>query len=111
MGSIADLLLRLLIAWIRAHPDAAFSRFMTASRGPRTDLSRMSRIERLRSGLVFLAWGILSFLVVVLLAWLTWERHVFNDGSALFMTVYMALVFSTFICLLAALILLVRAFR
>jgi hypothetical protein len=67
MDLIVKLLLKGLVQWIQAHPHSRFSRFMMRQRGPRTDLAKMKRIERLASALVFLLAGCL-FLGLWLLA-------------------------------------------
>jgi len=51
---LVKLLLKLILGWINAHPDAAFSRFMRKQRGPRTDVAKLSRPQRLASALAFL---------------------------------------------------------
>ncbi len=59
MHLVVKLLLKSVVEWIHAHPDSAFSRFMLKQRGPRTDVARMSRLQRLASALAFLLWGCL----------------------------------------------------
>jgi hypothetical protein len=49
------LLLKAIVAWIKAHPDSACSRFLLKQRGPRTDVARMSRLQRLGSSLALQA--------------------------------------------------------
>ena len=65
------LLLKLVVGWINAHPQSPFSRFMTKQRGPRTDVARMTRVQRLASALVFLLWGCLFLGTWLLAAYLT----------------------------------------
>ena len=71
MHFVVNLLLQQVIAWINAHPDAAFSRFMRKERGPRTDVVRMNRLQRLRSALLFLVWGCLLLGLWLLVSYLT----------------------------------------
>ena len=59
MDLVVKLLLKRVVDWIKAHPDAAFSRFMMKQRGPRTDVARMNRMQRLASAVSFLLWGCL----------------------------------------------------
>jgi hypothetical protein len=51
---IIKLLFNSIVGWINAHPASPFSRFMLRQHGPRTDVARMSRVQRLASALVFL---------------------------------------------------------
>ena len=68
---VVKMLLKAVVAWINAHPDSAFSRFMLKQRGPRTDVGRMNRLQRLSSALVFLLWGCLFLGLWMLTAYLT----------------------------------------
>ena len=55
-GQAVDLLVKLVlkavVGWINAHPDSPFSQFMLREHGPRMDVARMSRVQRLASALV-----------------------------------------------------------
>jgi len=42
VGFVAKLLLKVVVEWIKAHPNSPFSRFMLKQRGPRTDVARMN---------------------------------------------------------------------
>jgi hypothetical protein len=68
---VVKLLLKLVVKWIHAHPASAFSRFMLQPRGPRTDVARMNRLQRLASALAFLFWGCLFLGLWLLTAYLT----------------------------------------
>jgi hypothetical protein len=68
---VVKLLLKLVVRWINAHPASAFSRFMLKPRGPRTDVARMDRWQRLTSALAFLLWGCLFLGLWLLTAYLT----------------------------------------
>ena len=68
---VVKMLLKAVVAWINAHPDSAFSRFMLKQRGPRTDVARMNRLQRLSSALAFLLWGCLFLGLWLLTAYLT----------------------------------------
>jgi hypothetical protein len=46
---IVKLLLKSVVGWIQAHPNSACSRFMLKEHGPRTDVARMNRVQRLAS--------------------------------------------------------------
>jgi hypothetical protein len=52
-----QLLLKAIVAWINTHPHSPFSQFMLKQRGPRTDVDRMSRPQRLASALALLLCG------------------------------------------------------
>jgi hypothetical protein len=67
---VAKLLLKVVVQWINAHLNSAFSRFMLLPRGPRTDVARMNRMPRLTSALVFLLWGSLFLGLWLLTAYL-----------------------------------------
>jgi len=71
MDMLVKLLLKAVVAWIHAHPDAAFSRFMLKQRDPRTDVRSMNRLQRLTSALSFLLWGCLFLGLWLLTAYLT----------------------------------------
>jgi len=81
VDAVVKLLLKLVVEWINAHPDAAFSRFMLKQRGPRTDLARMNRVQRLGSALVFLLWGCLFLGLGLLTAYLTFELSLFSPDN------------------------------
>ena len=81
MDIIAKMLLKALVAWINAHPDSPFSRFMMKQRGPRTDVGRMNRLQRLTSTLVFLLWGLLFLGLWTLVAYLTFGVGLFSQDS------------------------------
>ena len=68
---IAIVLLKVVIEWIKAHSHSAFSRFMLRHRGPRTDIARMSRLQRLTSALAFLLWGCVFLGLWLLTAYLS----------------------------------------
>jgi hypothetical protein len=72
---LVKLLLKRVVDWINAHPDAAFSRFMMKQRGPRTDVARMNRVQRLASALTFLLWGCLFLGFWLLTTWLAFGLH------------------------------------
>ena len=71
MSYLVELLLKVIVKWINAHPDSAFSRFMSKRRGPRTDVRSMNRLQRLTSALGFLLWGCLFLALWLMTAYLT----------------------------------------
>ena len=71
MDLLVKLLLKANVAWINAHPNSPFSRLMMKQRGPRTDVARMTRVQRLASALSFLLWGGLFLGLWLLTAYLT----------------------------------------
>jgi hypothetical protein len=79
---VVKLLLKAIVAWINAHPDTAFSRFMLEQRGPRTDVARMNRLQRLASALAFLLWGCLFLGLWLLIAYLTFGLGLFSPDKA-----------------------------
>jgi hypothetical protein len=93
---IVTLLLKAIVAWINAHPDSPFSRFMLKQRGPRTDVARTNRLQRLSSALVFLLWGCLSLGLWLIIAYLTFGLGLFSPDN----TVVQVLIFA--LALLAA---------
>ena len=89
MHFVVEILLKAIVKWINAHPDSAFSRFMLKQRGPRTDVARMSRVQRLASALAFLLWGCLFLGLWLLTAYLTFGLHLFSPDN----TVVLVLIF------------------
>ena len=83
MDLIVKLLLKSLVGWIQAHPDSAFSRFMLKEHGPRTDVARMNRVQRLASALVFLLWGCLFFGLWLLTAYLAFGLRFLSQNNPL----------------------------
>ena len=82
MDFVAKLLLKALVKWINAHPDSPFSRFMMQQRGPRTDVARMTRLQRLTSALDFLLWGCLFLALWLLTAYVTFGLGLISQDSA-----------------------------
>jgi hypothetical protein len=86
---LVKLLLKAVVEWINAHPNAPFSRFMLRQRGPRTDVGRMNRLQRLSSALVFLLWGCLFLGLWLLTVYLVFGLGFFSPDN----TVVQALIF------------------
>jgi hypothetical protein len=80
---IVKLLLKTIVGWINAHPHSAFSRFMLAQRGPRTDVARMSRVQRLASAFSFLFWGFLFLGLWLLVVYLTFRLRFLSQDNPL----------------------------
>jgi hypothetical protein len=80
---VVKLLLKLVVEWIKAHPDSAFSRSMLKQRGPRTDVARMNRLQRLSSAPVFLLWGCLFLGLWLLTAYLTFGLRFLSPDNPL----------------------------
>jgi len=78
---LVKLLLKAIVAWINAHPNSPFSRFMMKQRGPRTDVARMTRVQRLGSALSFLLWGGLFLGLWLLTAYLTFGLGLFSPDN------------------------------
>ena len=83
MGFVVEILLKAIVGWINAHPDSAFSRFILKQRGPRTDVARMSRVQRPASALAFLLWGCLFLGLWLLTAYLTFGLRVLSHDNPL----------------------------
>ena len=83
MHFIVKLLLKAVVEWIKDHPDAAFSRFMLKQHGPRTDVARMNRLQRLSSALVFLLSGCLFLGLWLLTAYLTFGLRFLSQDNPL----------------------------
>lgn len=81
MDILVKMLLKAVIEWINAHPDAPFSQFMMQQRGPRMDVARMNRLQRLSSALVFLIWGCLFLGLWLLTAYLTFGLHLLSPDN------------------------------
>ena len=107
MKMLVDLALKRVVAWIRDNPDSPFSRFMLAERGPRQDVARMTRLERLKSALSYLFWGIFNLILLFAVPFAMLKLGV-PEGNPVFLAVIFALTFSTGIGLLAGLYLIVR---
>ena len=91
VGLVVKLLLKAIVAWINAHPDTAFSRFMMKQRGPRTDVAAMSRVQRLASALAFLFWGGLFLGLWLLTGYLTFGLGLFSPDNVVVMILLFAL--------------------
>ncbi len=78
---VVKLLLKAVIGRINAHPDSPFSRFMLKQRGPRTDVARMNRVQRLASALAFLLWGCVFLGLWLLTGYLTFEQHLLSHDN------------------------------
>jgi hypothetical protein len=78
---LVELFLKAVVTWIERHPDSPFSRFMLAQRGPRTDVARMTRVQRLGSAISFLLWGGLFIGLWLLVAYLTFGLGVLSPES------------------------------
>lgn len=109
MRTLVELVLQADIKWIEAHPDAAFSRFMVARRGPRTDTVRMTKLERFKSGLTFLCWGFLSLGAAAILGYVVWVLKLLSPDTVIFLVIVFSLTLWTMVCVAAGLCLLVRA--
>ena len=108
MNFVVKLLLKAVVEWIKAHPDAAFSRFMLKQHGPRTDVARMNRLQRLASALVFLLWGCLFLGLWLLTAYLTFGLHFLSPDNAVVQVLIFGLALLAGCGLLGGLYLLVR---
>ncbi len=60
MELVLHFLMRLLMRWLVAHQDTWWGRFLLKQRGPRQDVTRMTRRQRLRSARSFLLFGVVS---------------------------------------------------
>jgi hypothetical protein len=113
-GHAVDLLIKLLlkaiVGWINAHPNAPFSRFMLKQRGPRTDVVRMTRPQRVASALVFLLWGCLFLGIWLLTAYLTFGLSLFSADNVVVMILLFGLALLAGCGFLGGLLLLVRLF-
>ncbi len=105
---IIDILMNCLITWIETHPDSRFSQFMTRDRGPRSDLTDMSRLDRLKSALTYLFMALLSFLVFVSIAVIGGKYNAISPDNAVFLGILVVNMLWTLICLFAGLYLLIR---
>lgn len=108
MHLVVKLLLKAVVEWIKAHPDAAFSRFMLKQRGPRTDVARMNRLQLLTSALVFLLWGCVFLGLWLLTAYLTFGLRVLSQDNLLVEALIFGLALLSGCGLLAGLYLLLR---
>ncbi len=110
MHLVVKLLLKVVVEWIKAHPDAAFSRFMLKERGPRPDVARMNRLQRLTSALVFLLWGCLFLGLWLLVGYLTFGLRVLSQDNSLGGALIFGLALLAGCGLLGGLYLLLRVF-
>jgi hypothetical protein len=78
---LVKLLLKAIVGWINAHPDSPFSRFMLRQHGPRTDVARMSRPQRLASALAFRLCGCLFLGLWLLTAYTTFGLKVVSPDN------------------------------
>jgi hypothetical protein len=105
---VAKLLLKLVVQWINAHPDSAFSRFMLKQRGPRTDVGRMNRLQRLTSALVFLLWGCLFLGLWLLTGYLVFGLGVVSPDNPVVLVLIFGLALAAGCGFVGGLYLLVR---
>ena len=110
MNLVVKLSLKALVAWINAHPDAAFSRFMLKQHGLRTDVARMNRVQRLGSALVFLLWGGLFLGLWLLVGYLTFGLRVLPPDNPLVAALIFGLALLAGCGFLGGIYLLVRVF-
>ena len=89
VGFVVEIFLKAIVRWINVHPESPFSRFMLKQRGPRTDVARMRRVQRLASALAFLLWGCLFLGLWLLIGYLTFGLHLFSPDN----TVVLVLIF------------------
>jgi hypothetical protein len=108
MDFLIKMILKQVLQWMQAHPDAPFTRFMRATRGPRQDVRSMTRIERLRSALSFLLWGLVFFAASLLLAYSTFALKLFSQDNVIVLVLSFGLVIFAGIGLIGGLYLLVR---
>jgi len=107
---IVKLLLKAIVAWINAHPDSAFSRFMLKQHGPRTDVAAMSRVQRLASALVFLFWGCLFLGLWLLVGYLTFGPRILSQDNPVVQVLIFGLALLSGCGFLGGLYLLLRVF-
>jgi hypothetical protein len=105
---VVKLVLKLAVRWTNAHPHVAFSRFMLKQRGPRTDVDRMSRIQRLASALAFLLWGCLFLGLCLLTGYLTFGLRLLSPDNPVVQVMMFGLPLLAGCGLLGGLYLLVR---
>ena len=108
MDGLVKVLLKVVVEWIQAHPDTAFSRFMLKQRGPRTDVRSMNRVQRLPSALAFLLWGCVFFGLWLLMAWLTFGLGLFPPDHVLVQVLNIGLAMLAGIGFVAGIYLLLR---
>ena len=108
MDGLVKLLLKVVVEWIHAHPDAAFSRFMLKQRGPRTDVRSLNRVQRLASALGFLVWACVFFGLWLLMAWLTFGLGLFPADHVLVQVLNIGLAMLAGIGFVAGIYLLLR---
>ena len=108
MDFIVKLLLKTVVEWINTHPNTPFSRFMLKQRGPRTDVGRMNRLQRLTSALVFLLWGCLFLGLWLLTTYLTFGLHFLSQDNLVIQVAIFGLALLAGCGLIGGLYLLVR---
>lgn len=102
--------MKAIVRWINAHPDSPFSRFMLKQRGPRTDVARMNRPQRLASALVFLLLGCLCLSLWLLVGYLTFGLHLLSPDNPLVAVLIFGLALLAGCGLLGGIYLLLRVF-
>lgn len=108
MDVLVKFLFRLVADWIAAHPEAAFSRFMTKPQGSPTDVRRMTRVQRLASAVTFLLWGCAFLGLQAVTALLTSRLGLLSAENPLVQAVMFATTFLAGGGLLGGIYLLVR---
>jgi hypothetical protein len=107
---VVKLLLKAVVGWINAYPHSAFSRFMLKQRGPRTDVARMSRVQRLASALALLLWGCLFLGLWLLTGYLTFRLHILSPDNPVVQVLVFGLALLSGCGFLGGLYLLLRVF-
>jgi hypothetical protein len=110
MNFVVEMLLKAIVRWINAHPDSTFSKVMLRQRGPRTDVARMNRLQRLSSALVFLLWGCLFLGLWLLTSYLTFGLRFLSQDNPLVETLIFGLVLLSGCGFVGGLYLLLRVF-
>ena len=110
MNFVVKLLLKAVVEWIKAHPGSAFSKFMLKQHGPRTDVARMNRLQRLSSALVFLLGGCLFLGLWLLVGYLTFGLRVLSQDNPLVQVLIFGLALVSGCGFLGGLYLLLRVF-
>jgi hypothetical protein len=108
ISGLVEFLLDWMVELIHEHPDAPFSRFMMKRRSARTDVPGMTRMERLKSALVFLFWGFLFAALWAGFGYIVFGLKLINPENPITMVVTISLVFAAGIGIVGGLYLLIR---
>jgi len=90
---VVKLILKVLVDWIAAHPEAPLSQYLLKTQGTHTGARRMNRLQRLTSAVTFLLWGCLFLGLWVATGYVTFQLKVLSPENTLVQSIRFAAAF------------------